>query len=175
MGPTVGSVANHDMEQARIIMRRFMWSLNDESGGIGWGAPESMAEIMAGHKGLAEEYAHMLVSYMREDGNFLELEMLQRGLIWGIARLSQSKPAIMNKWKAPEYLKPYLRSDDATVRGLAALGLGILQHSFALEEIKKLIDDPHQIRLYWDREFHSSSVGELASQAIRTLARKNSE
>jgi len=43
---------------------------------------------------LAEEYLHMLVSYMREDGpkafqdgNFIELPMLQRGLLWGIGRL----------------------------------------------------------------------------------------
>lgn len=25
------------MDSARIVMRRLMWSLNDESGGIGWG------------------------------------------------------------------------------------------------------------------------------------------
>ena len=31
-----------------------MWTLNDESGGIGWGSPEVMGEILAAHKGLAE-------------------------------------------------------------------------------------------------------------------------
>ncbi|MFA6901185.1 MAG: DVU0298 family protein, partial [Desulfurivibrionaceae bacterium] len=37
MGMTVARLADQDMEAARIVMRRFMWSLNDESGGIGWG------------------------------------------------------------------------------------------------------------------------------------------
>ncbi len=45
-GFVVSRLAVKDIEAARIIMRRFLWSLNDESGGIGWGAPEAMAEIM---------------------------------------------------------------------------------------------------------------------------------
>ena len=44
MGQVVATLANDNMESARIIMRRLMWSLNDESGGIGWGAPEAMGQ-----------------------------------------------------------------------------------------------------------------------------------
>ncbi len=79
MGAAVVRLANKDIEEARVVMRRMLWSLNDESGGIGWGAPEAMAEIMCLHEGLADEYIHMLISYMRpdgeeswQDGNFLE-------------------------------------------------------------------------------------------------------
>jgi len=102
-GTTVDRMAGQDLESARIVMRRFLWSLNDESGGIGWGAPEAMAEIMYHCRPLAEEHLHMLVSYMREDGpeafqdgNFIELPMLQRGLLWGIGRLI---PAIGRLWR----------------------------------------------------------------------------
>ncbi|MBW2196206.1 MAG: HEAT repeat domain-containing protein, partial [Deltaproteobacteria bacterium] len=52
MGAVVANLAEQDMESARVIMRRLMWSLNDESGGIGWGAPEAMGEIIASHDGL---------------------------------------------------------------------------------------------------------------------------
>ena len=38
MGDAVARLAATEMEEARIVMRRFLWSLNDESGGIGWGA-----------------------------------------------------------------------------------------------------------------------------------------
>ena len=38
MGRVVARLADQDMEEARIIMRRLLWSLNDESGGIGWGS-----------------------------------------------------------------------------------------------------------------------------------------
>jgi hypothetical protein len=46
MGEVMAHLADKDMESARVIMRRLMWSLNDESGGIGWGAPEAMGEIV---------------------------------------------------------------------------------------------------------------------------------
>jgi hypothetical protein len=46
LGVVMALLAKEDMEAARNIMRRLMWSLNDESGSIGWGVPEAMAEIM---------------------------------------------------------------------------------------------------------------------------------
>ncbi len=45
MGQVVAKLAREQMEAARIVMRRLMWNLNDESGGIGWGSPEAMAEM----------------------------------------------------------------------------------------------------------------------------------
>ena len=53
MGAIVAGMADVDMESARVIMRRLMWNLNDESGGIGWGSPEAMGEILAKHEELA--------------------------------------------------------------------------------------------------------------------------
>jgi hypothetical protein len=170
MGPTVAAIADQEMERARIIMRRLLWSLNDESGGIGWGAPESLAEIMADHKGLATEYAHILVSYMREDGNYLEHEILQRGLLWGVSRLSQARAELMSKWNAPSYLEQYLDSKDDACRGLAAWALGLLKEFSVLEKLQKLVDDPRPIRLYWERKFISLTVGAMAAQAITNIS-----
>ncbi|MBE0557762.1 MAG: HEAT repeat domain-containing protein, partial [Proteobacteria bacterium] len=127
LGAVVAALAEEDLEAARTVMRRLMWSLNAESGSIGWGAPEAMAEIMAGHGGLAEEYAYALVAYMREDGPYLEHPSLQRGLMWGVGRLAAARPDLLNQWKAPVYLAPYLDADDPEVRGLAARAAGILK------------------------------------------------
>ncbi|HCC55299.1 MAG TPA: hypothetical protein DEQ20_10330 [Desulfobulbaceae bacterium] len=129
MGATVARLADQDLEAARIVMRRFMWSLNDESGGIGWGTPEAMAECLACHGGLAQEYTKILVSFMREDGFYLELSALQRGLMWGISRLAQVNPELLLVWQAPRYLKPYLKSEDQVVRALAARVLAQLLES----------------------------------------------
>ncbi|RZB31250.1 MAG: hypothetical protein SRB2_04775 [Desulfobacteraceae bacterium Eth-SRB2] len=49
MGAVVSRLAEQDMESARVVMRRLIWNLNDESGGIGWGSPEAMGEIMSCH------------------------------------------------------------------------------------------------------------------------------
>ena len=95
MGIVVSRLADHEMESARIVMRRLMWSLNDESGGIGWGAPEAMGEIMARHNKLADEYHKILISYSTPGANFIEHESLQEGVFWGIARLAQARPDLV--------------------------------------------------------------------------------
>ena len=173
LGPVVADLADHDMEAARVVMRRFMWSLNDESGGIGWGAPEAMGEIMASHKTLAEEYSHMLVAYMREDGFYLELPQLQRGLMWGLARLAMIKPDLLKAKNVITYLLPYLDSPDSTVRGFAAWTLGLLQSKEASTGLSKIINDPTQIKIYLNRTFVTDTVGGLAHKALANIAKES--
>lgn len=126
LGVTVARLAEQNMEAARIVMRRFMWNLNDESGGIGWGNPEALAECLVHHEGLAQEYTHILVAFMREDGFYLELPALQQGLMWGIDRLAGVRPTLLHKWQAEKYLRPYLDSEDKIVRNLATRALNRL-------------------------------------------------
>ncbi len=173
LGPIIAALADKDMEAARVVMRRFMWSLNDESGGIGWGAPEALGEIMACHDGLAEEYGHMLVAYMREDGFFLELEMLQRGLMWGLGRLAQFEPSLLRKKNAATYLMPYLDSTDAVVRGLAAWTLGLLQVKEAIPSLEKLSSDHGQVKHYLNRTFVDETVGSLAEKALANIKKES--
>lgn len=124
MGAAVAKLADRDMEAARIIVRRLMWNLNDESGGIGWGSPEAMGEILARHAGLAAEYAHILISYIREDGNYLENQVLQGGVLWAIGRVGEVYPDLVGS--AVPHLSRYVDSSNGTHRRLAATALGLL-------------------------------------------------
>jgi hypothetical protein len=166
MGVLVADLASRDLESARVVMRTLMWNLTEECGGIAWGVPEAMGEIMAHHETLAREYVHILVSYMREDGNFLEYEPLQRGLIWSIGRLAQVERELLLAHHADRYLLPYLESDDGAVRGLAAWASGLLRTRDAATRLEALLEDHEDVRLYLDREIVTSSVGELANQAL---------
>jgi hypothetical protein len=166
MGVLVADLASRDLESARVVMRTLMWNLTEECGGIAWGVPEAMGEIMARHETLAREYVQILVSYMREDGNFLEHEPLQRGLIWGIGRLAQAERELLVAHHAGRYLLPYLESDDGAVRGLAARALGLLRTREASVKLEALLEDHEEVRLYQDRELVTSSVADLAGQAL---------
>ena len=167
MGAVVANLADKDMESARVIMRRLMWNLNDESGGIGWGSPEAMGEILACHEGLAKEYAKIFMSYTMEEGNYLEHEILQRGLLWGIGRLSQVRPKLVKD--AATYLIPYLKSPDDTVRGLAAWIMGLLRAEEARPELEQLIEDEAEVQMYIDRRLIKRRVKELAKQGLKKL------
>lgn len=172
-GQVVPRLADQDMEEARIVMRRFLWSLNDESGGIGWGAPEAMAEIMLHHDRLADEYLHMLISYLRpdgplehQDGNFLELPSLQCGLLWGIGRLAERRTAILISHGIVADLLPYLQSEDGSVRGLAVWSLGRLQAVASQNTLLALAADTGQVRLYQHGKVQLFSVADLVKNAL---------
>jgi hypothetical protein len=162
MGAVVAEIADEEMETARVIMRRLMWNLNDESGGIGWGSPEAMGEILARHEGLAEQYARILLSYTREDGNYLELENLQRGLLWGIGRLARERPHFV-EGEVP-YLLPYLESGDATVRGLGAWIIRDLCPEKADTALEKLEKDTSEIQVFKDGILVNCQVKDLATR-----------
>jgi len=170
LGITVARIADQDMEAARIVMRRFMWSLNDESGGIGWGTPEAMAECLACHEGLAREYTKILVSFMREDGFYLELPNLQRGLMWGLGRLARVRPELLHEWQASRYLLAYLDSEDPVVRALAARALGRLLAVEAAAKIKPLSADTTEFSLYTGNRLITVTAGQLADEALASLA-----
>jgi hypothetical protein len=166
-GRVLANLADKDLESARVVMRRLIWNLNDESGGIGWGSPEAMGETMACQAVIARQYAHLLVSYINPDGNFLEHEVLQRGLLWGLGRLAHARPPSV-KAAAP-FLHPFLKSHDAIHRGLAAWGLGPLMDATAIPLLKSLTDDRIDLTLYTDLQFQRCSVGGLARNALALL------
>ncbi|MDR3629824.1 MAG: HEAT repeat domain-containing protein [Desulfocapsaceae bacterium] len=175
-GRVMDAMAREDLESARVVMRRFLWSLNDESGGIGWGAPEAMAEIMAVNDTLFRDYFHMLLSYMQEDGpelfqdgNYLELPPLQRGVIWGVGRLAGRQRQKLLEAGVAQALLPYLHSPDGPVRGLAAWSLGNLRAAAAGRQMRHLLSDACPVSLYWQGQIIPTTVSRLASQAIADL------
>jgi len=166
-GLVVSQLAESDLEAARVIMRRLMWNLNDESGGIGWGSPEVMGEILAAHNGLAQEYAHILLSYAREEGNYLELEALQRGLLWGIGRLAEKRPDLVRGASAS--LLPHLESQDEVIRGLAARIMGLLQVKEALPRLRNLTQDDSSFVIMIGGNLTTVRVKDLAEEALRSI------
>lgn len=176
-GWAVPAIADRNLESARIIMRRFLWSLNDESGGIGWGSPEAMAEIMLKDERLAKEYLHMLVSYIREDGpephqdgNYIELPMLQRGVLWGIGRLCAGRGRRMREFRIENELRAYLGAEDRVVRGLALWCLTLLGDHSAREQAVSLREDYSEVPVCLDDQIRIFTVHELAERYLARLA-----
>jgi len=160
LGAVVANLAQDDMESARVVMRRMIWNLNDESGGIGWGVPETMGEVMARHEGLAREYVNILVSYIREDGNFLEHEPLQHGVLWGLGRLAQTSPELLQN--AAPHLHPFLSSEDATLRGLAAWTIVLLDAGQDAPGLELLKSDDTEVTLFLNGTERKYRISELA-------------
>ncbi len=167
MGHVVARMTEKEgLEEGRVVMRRLMWSLNDESGGIGWGAPECMGEIMARHEGLAGEFALILFSYIveRRDGadNYLEYLPLRRGAFWGLARLAQKRPETGKKGLG-KALQALQNEDDPYI--LACLCKYFKQIDHWPEELPARITPlkNHTVELYWNQTLSVLPVKEICS------------
>ncbi len=169
-GYVVGRLlAAEDMERARVAMRRMMWSLNDESGGIGWGAPEAMAEAMANNHLLAQEYCRILVSYVWEDGNYLEHDPLRRGALWGIGRLAEVEPGLLREAGGVERTRPYLIDSDPYAAGFAAWAMAGMDAVEACGDLTSLAADGRELELYRRHRLSTTTVGRLAKEALERL------
>jgi len=164
MGAVVSQLTDKEVEAARVIMRRLMWNLNDESGGIGWGSPEAMGEIIARTDLLANEYANILISYIDPDGNYLEHEMLQRGVLWGIGRFAHAKPKLAEQ--SVPFLLPYLEAKDNYLKGLAGWTCGIYLQEGDDRQLDRLAKDNTLISFYYNYELIDISISSLVKQSV---------
>ena len=121
LGVCVAVIAQKTPEEARVVMRRFMWHMNEESGNLGWGVPESMAETLARSSLLAEEFSRVLLSYIRNtrrEDNFVDHAPLRRSCYWAVGRLLQARPEFAVS--ALPLLQAGLRDEDIPCRGMTA-------------------------------------------------------
>ncbi|MCW7753176.1 HEAT repeat domain-containing protein [Desulfobotulus sp. H1] len=164
LGAVAEGLFDSDSEGVRWIMRRLIWMLNDESGGMGWGCGEAMGEIMARIPKMAHEYHRILCSYMDPDGNFLENPLLQRGALWGLARLGEASPFFVRDLNG--FLDHYLSSEDPAIVAPALLLAGMLNDPAHKESLTRLLSDERRFSLYREGRFVSVVIAELAAKAL---------
>lgn len=97
-------------EMARDLIRRLLWSLNDESGGTGWNAPQAIGAIIATNPAGLAEYIPIMFSF-REDPSLTE------GVLWGLAAVARARPDLVRPYVLE--IRAYLSSPDEQVRAHA--------------------------------------------------------
>ncbi len=117
IGQAASRLAEQDIEAARIIIRRYIWNLMEESGNCATGSPEVIGECLANQETLANEFAPMLLSFIMPEGNFLDYDPLMIGALWGIGRLAEVRPELLAD--APEYLIPLVKYQNKDVKDAA--------------------------------------------------------
>ncbi|OGQ92721.1 MAG: hypothetical protein A2464_01305 [Deltaproteobacteria bacterium RIFOXYC2_FULL_48_10] len=161
MGSLVARMAEQNMERARIVLRRIMWNLNDESGGIGWGSPEAMGEILALSPELALEFKSILFSYLDPGGNFIEHEILQQGVLWGIGTYLEAHPRDLNE-KTRAMLYCYLHSEDPIKRAYAFRALGYARSFLCCLVPDPIRTDDRRVNLFNGWDFSEIRISDLA-------------
>jgi hypothetical protein len=163
LGAVIAGQAETDPEHARVLIRRLIWSLAEESGGIGWGAPETMGEALALSPLLAREYAPLLWGYLQPGPSFLDHEPLLQGALWGLGRLAHARAQLVAE--AAPLLPPLMRYRHAGVRGHAVWAALPLPHETTASTLSALAGDGATFTLYREGTLQTLTIGELARTA----------
>lgn len=145
-------------ERVLDYLRRLIWSISDESGGIGWSAPQTIAEIVAEIPQIYEPFINIMI-----DRTFTEPILIKSGL-WGIGRLGQSVRQSVEIFQ--DIILASFKVDDPETLGLAAWALGEVRFKPALFYLKNLKGRPEPVRIYVTPRFLGKTLGDWGSEAI---------
>ena len=158
-------LSKNSLEKIRILIRKCIWMLTEESGGIPWNAPRIMGEIMASNLIIAEEFIKILFSYIYETedcyDNFLENTQLRKGVYYAITRISGKYPQLIFQEK--DVLKQ--RMEKETDVEIIACLCQIISNSNLGDFyyfIENNFSNKEQIEIYMDDKIIKSTIGEIA-------------
>jgi hypothetical protein len=160
IGVVSKQISESDPETVRNIVGRLLWMLRDESGGIGWSAPEMLGEIVKHNPELCADIAPIILSFHYE-------HMLTAGTLRATGRIGKINEEMI-AYAIPIIL-PYLNSADNSTRGYAVYALGELGAIDAKSRLENLTGDNGKLLFYEEGRLKEVSVGELASRALTRL------
>jgi HEAT repeat protein len=115
IGAAAAQLAASDMDKVREFIRRLLWQMNDESGGVAWHAPEVLGELLFGIPALIDEYGKLLPQYLRQSP-------FEAGAHFGLARIAAHEPERIRECR--EELRQSLQDENPAVRAWARIALG---------------------------------------------------
>jgi len=156
----LGRVAGTHPDQVQKLINRLLWLLNEDSASTGWGAASALGEIGRGNVSLIKEIIPMFCG-------FLEGEFSRGPMLWGIGRMAEVRPELLDE--VLPMLVPFLTSNEAQERGLAAWALGKAGYGMAAAEIETLLNDDRPVSIYDRGELRRITVAEVGREALASL------
>lgn len=151
MGQAAAAVAKDDPEYVRGILRRLQWSLNDESGGIGWRAAAAMGAILTASPGTFDEFGPLIASFLD-----MEEEDFYSGVLWSIGWLA---PQVGERLRfALPLIRKQVQSDDLQTRGMAVWALVRLGETQGLDS---WVDDQGQFEFFDGNQLRQFKVADI--------------
>jgi hypothetical protein len=148
-------------EKVREYMRNLFWSLNDESGGIGWSAPQTIAEMIVNIPELLDPFGSMMIAHT------LDEPPLVKGGLWGIGRLGKRAAESVEFFK--DQVLGVFQNDDPETLSLAAWALGEVRFRPALPFLETLKERKETVQIYIGGEFHEKQLGQWTKEAIEKI------
>ena len=167
-GLVARALCKTDHEFLRDTCRKLLWSLSDESGGIGWSAPELLGEIVSADTSRFADIIPLIAQVYD-----VEEDVFRAGIVYALARIAETAPQSVAQFQ--KIIISSLVDKDPLVRVRGLLLLEALTLSPTVIEawsptyreklwsaVSALKSDQAEAWVYKDQDFESVMVGELA-------------
>jgi HEAT repeat protein len=156
----LGYLAKTQPKKIKDIIPRLLWSLNEDSASFGWGAAAALGEIGRHNYDIIQDIILMLFQFLEED-------FTREGMLWGLARLGLEHPQVVQQ--AAPRIQACLTDPNPQVRAYAAWALGIIGVQPAIDDLRRLLNDPDPVKLYETNIVRETTVGQIAREALEHL------
>ncbi len=160
IGLIAGERARTDSASVRILVQRILWMMREESGNNPWSAPGILGEIVRNSPDEFCDIAPIIVSFHDE-------EMLRRGVLGAIARISEVRPDLLQC--ASPVIGQYLKHPDAVTRYYALLAAGRIALREFLPLVEALQADRAEVNIYRNRKFEKVKLENVAEETVIIL------
>ncbi|MDX1763024.1 MAG: HEAT repeat domain-containing protein [bacterium] len=151
-------------------VQRLIWSLNDEAGAIGRGAPETIGEIARHNLPLVREGIHIVAHYLEDRETCRppkrNLEILI-GALWAVGRAGGKHPLVVTE--VSPTVASFTADPEPPVRGHAVWALGQIGLTNCQDAVEARVDDSGKLVLYEKEYLEETTVGAIASAVLSSL------
>ena len=162
-----------DYEFLRETCRKLLWSLTDESGGIGWSAPEMLGEIVSADPVRFRDIIPLIASAYE-----VEEDVFRAGVLYALGRVAETAPELAAPYQKIVIMSLADRDPLVKVRGVGLIRLlwpwansnGIWSREYGERislSLDKLISDKGEAWVYQGNNFISMQVGDEAKDILK--------
>jgi hypothetical protein len=149
-----------NQERVRVMLRGLFWIMNDESGGLGWNAPEAIGQVLYRLPNFIPDFGRILASFTVE-------EPFERGTHWALTQIVPLSPKTFED--IGEEILSSLKNQDPYIRAYAAQILPYLpKDDTVTNQLSDLIEDKTALSIYDTNTgaFTETTVAQTAKVAL---------
>lgn len=150
-------------EKVRDFIRNLFWSMSDESGGIGWSSPQTIAEIIVNIPEILDPYGSMMIAYSIEE------PPLMKGGLWGIGRMGKMISNSVEVFQ--KKILAVFQTEDTEILGLASWAMGEVVFKPSLSYLDNLRERNETVRIYIAGDFNEKPLGQWAEEAVNKITK----
>ncbi len=166
VGRVASLYAADDPAFLRETARKLLWSLTDESGGIGWSAPELLGEIVSSDPAGLHDITPLIAEVF-----FVEERVFRPGVLYALRRIAEKDPGAVLGYS--DIIERGLYEEEPLSRIHALALVSLLKDRFPDERkeairarIQELTADRGESWVYKGQDFISIEVGEFARSVL---------